>query len=257
MSMELMLNEAKQQAVEVSKEAENALAAAQEVVVDSPLTNQRAADIRNEWVAKAKAIEAVRRKLKKPVLEAGRQIDALFNPSIKTLKKAADIVSKQMTAYTQRLLEERRQRQLQEERRAESERERHLRLAAEARQRADRQRADAEKAWEARQRQKLLRAAERDDARAEEHEAKARAIVPSIVPDPETPEGIVMAEVWDYEIVDQDKLFEAAATSHRHLRALFTIDRAALKRQVLATKDTMPIPGVRVFKRLQAKSKGV
>ena len=140
---------------------------------------------------------------------------------------------------------------------AEAERERRLRIAAEARIRADRQRAEAKKAWEAKQREKLIRAAERDEARAEEHEAKARAIVPNIVPKPETPQGVVMAEVWDYEVVDQDKLLEAAATSHPHLRALFTIDRAALKRQVLATKDTMPIPGVRVFKRLQAKSKGV
>lgn len=117
--------------------ANTALDFAMQVAVTSQTTYELAASEVQSLKARRDKLEQARTKLKAPILEAGRQIDALFKPAIENLDAAIDTVKGTMLTY-QRDLErkaaEERRRHEEEVRRAQAEA---MRKAAEERAKAE------------------------------------------------------------------------------------------------------------------------
>ncbi len=250
--MELALydrNQVEQKARAAGQQAEEALERAKAITIQTDADQERAAALHIEFKGRADAIDAVRKKLKAPILEAGREIDKFFNPPIKAFRQAAQLVGKAIGEYAERKRQEREEAEAKIRAQAERERQRRLAWAEYARKKAEEAARKAQEVEDEAERRKLLREQERAEARAEMHEAKAEAVEMPTLPEPESPPGMQMVTTWDYEVQDINKLIVAAA-ERPELRSLLTIDKGAMRRYISAVRDTIEIPGVRVFKRL-------
>jgi chemotaxis protein histidine kinase CheA len=201
----------------------------------------------------AKAVEAKRTDLVKPLNDTVKKINAGFKPVSEALDQALECYRKPMSAF-----------QAEQARiRAEAERERQ-RLEAEARAKAEAEMAaarraaeEAEAARKAAQVEDPMEAllAEEDAADAERKAAEARAqaeqsirAIATIEPPVPVPAKVTGAAsrtttVWKYEVTDE----ALVPLSYR------PIDHAALARDVRALKGEAQIPGVRVYSDIEVK----
>lgn len=200
----------------------------------------------------AKAVEAKRTDLVKPLNDTVKKINAGFKPVSEALEQALECYRKPMTAF-----------QTEQARiRAEAEKER-LRLEAEARAKAEAEMAAARKAAEEAEAARkaaqvedpmeaLLAEEDAADAERKAAEAKAqaeqtiRAIAATIeAPMPAKVTGAASRtyEVWKYEVTDESLV----PLSYR------PIDHAALARDVRSLKGEAQIPGVRVYSEIEVK----
>lgn len=171
--------------------AQKALAYAQKIVVSSPREYELAGAELQTIKARFNRLEEARKKLKAPILEAARGLDAFFDQALEPLRSAEMIVKKTMGTYDQAeraKAEEVRRKHEEEIRRARIEAERkaeEARRAAEAEARRKRAEEDAARAKadaaerearEARERgdKAAAAAAERERREAEAVERKAR-----------------------------------------------------------------------------------
>lgn len=229
--------------VEHSNEAARMLASAQSFVIDCAEMAEAAAEDLGIVKAKLKVLEEKRTELKKPVLEAGKRIDAMFKELSEGYLKAEAVLKNALVGW-----QESERKRLEAERRIQEEAARKLREQQEAE--ARRQAEEARKAEEAAR----TAAAAGDAAAAAEAQAKAAEaaqaaavaqetaqaiehMAPAVVAAPAKLAGVSMREDWDFEIVDVNQI----------PREFLVVDEAKLRKVVKALKGDAKIAGVRVF----------
>lgn len=177
--------------------------------------------------ARMKAIEAERVEMKKPALELGRKIDALFNRPLEALKSGKSAVDKLLTGYRQAQAEKVR---IEQERvnsaiRKEEER---LRKLAEA---------------------KAVRAEARGDVdRAEEIRRfdMPSIPVPIVQADPPKLDGVAFRTDWKAEVVSLMDLAKAVVAGHVPEEAIMGNEKY-IGQTARALKASLRWPGVRVW----------
>ena len=229
--------------------AKTALAYAENFQVSDAVSYQLAASAAAKAQIRWDEVEAQRVELKKPILEAGRKVDALFATPLTTLKNAKDILRGKLTAWDRRQQEIRAEQQRQADEAVRIERERLQREAAEterkAREKAEEERRQAEaarKAGDLAAAQKLEQRAERTEdravAKAANLQASAMSVVAPII-QAETPKvsGVARKLIWKFRIRDDSKL----------PREYTTPDEKKIAGVVRALKGDTRIEGVEVW----------
>jgi hypothetical protein len=222
---------ATQETEQLRARAGDALAASKSLVVDSQEMYEIGAEHTKAIKQLAKQVEDQRLSMTRPLDESKKVIMDFFRPITDALDKAESELKSKLVAYSndqariRREAEERARREAEAARRAEQER-----LAAEA--------AAAAEAG--------------DEAKADElvAEAVAAEAAPVIVvaPHVEAPKaaGVSKRDNWIGEVTDIGALIVAAA-ERPELRVLLAVDTKALGKLAKAYKDTVPIPGVRIY----------
>ena len=183
------------------------------LVVLNPPQYLNAADLLKSLKGRAGAIEDERKKLKAPILQAGRAVDDFFGRPLAVLAEAEKIIKHKLVVYDQAQEKLRREEQAKAEEKARKERE-----TLEDKARA----AIASGRLE----------------RANELEQRAAAVVaPVIDRAPPKVAGVTFREVWNFEIVD------AQAIPRQYL----SVNESAIGKVVKALKADTLIPGIRVF----------
>ncbi len=232
--------------------AQSALAMVQSMVIDSSETYELAADELKAIKAKAKTIEEQRVSITGPINKALKAVNDLFRAPGEYLEQAEKIIKGKMLAYTteqQRIADE-------ERRRAEAvikaEQDRLAREAAELEKAA---KAEAEKLLAAGDTEK---AAEVEAAAAiESASLSATALVmtapaPQVVPAKAA--GISTRSVWKATCENKAALI-AFAAANPQFQNLLDVNQTALNQLAKAMRDTLEIPGVRVYEEKQLASR--
>jgi DNA repair exonuclease SbcCD ATPase subunit len=260
--------------------AEQALVAAKTFPVPTTAAEyQSAADQLRAIKTRAASLESWREKLKKPILEAGRAIDAFFKAPQQFLADAEKAIKTSMLTY------DRRQQQLREEAErlaAEAARKEQERLQAQAakaeaaarakreeEERKAREKREIEEA-KARKLEEAGRAEEADRRRAAAQEAEQRRMeaaaeterqriaeadakrlaaetmptAPVIHMETQKVAGISTREVWSAEVTDKMKLIRAVAAGEAPAE-LLDINMSTLNRLAKALKGGLSYPGIR------------
>lgn len=197
----------------------------------SALANQDnyeyAGALSTQFSARIKAIEAERVEMKKPALELGRKIDALFNRPLEALKTGKAAVDKLLTGYRQ-----------EQARKAAIEQER---VNAAIRKEEDRLRKLAEA--------KAVRAEARGDVdRAEEIRRFDMPSIPVPIVQVEPPKlaGVAFRTDWKAEVTNIDALVAAVASGTVPVEALLP-NTTYIGQTARALKSSLKWPGVRVW----------
>lgn len=194
--------------------------------------------------AKAKQIDAIREDLKRPILEAGRKVDAFFRTPLDALKRAEDVLKGRMLTYS---------RQIEADRRA---REEAARRAAEEAARAEREAAEKAAAEAHARAQAAIDAG--DVHKAAEETATAHAVVADaqirtesmVLAASQSPasvapiaRGIGIRDSWKAQVVDFHALVRAAAENPAYLVYL-QANEQALGALARSAKSAATVPGV-------------
>lgn len=168
---------------------------------------------------RAKDIEEMRKRLKAPILEAGRAIDEEFRKPLETLERAKGSYKRALDAFLA------------------AERKRAAEEAERARREAEKQRAAIE-----RQQQK---AEARGDTEKADQLAYRAATVPVVTPPPAAKvAGVAHTERWVAVLDNKAALVKAIADGLYPMDWL-TVDQRALDQQARSLKGSLNIPGVR------------
>lgn len=248
-----------------------ALELAREFKIDSRDMYDMAATELREIMGRKNRLESARVSMKAPVLAAGRNIDAFFNPLITTLEQAEKVYKGSMLAFDQ--AEQRRRAEEERQAREAAERERQRieeeaqRVAAEV---AERERAKGEAIAAE------LRAAGEDEAAAEalrDSEAaadfKAEEIIQTAAVEAQTVtamaapvavvrnDGISARQNWVAEVTDLEAIIKAAATGNTLAKSLLCVDTTVLRAQARALKQAFnDVPGIRCYNDPQLSVRG-
>lgn len=202
---------------ELSASVKRALAAAQAIRVTTTAGYEAAADMYQSLSAREDEVAAEKKKLWDPLAKLTKNVQALFNPPLKGLAKAKEIVRDKMGVYA---LEQR-----------------NIQLAAQ--QQADQAAEEA--------RDKLLAKADRaanagNDELAAVLEARAESIEAPTV-ESQTPyvAGLKLVSRWAFEVTDAAKL----------PREYLMVDEKAIRGAVNGSNGTVKIPGVRIWSTLK------
>lgn len=207
-------------ATKAKVDADVMLAVAQSFAVDSNEAFQAANEELKAIKAKINQIEATRKELKAPVLEAGRRIDDTFKPALEILRAAETACKKEMMRWTNE----------------------QARIRREQEEAAQKETARAEAA-----RQKAMKKGDdRAVARAEERAAAASAAQMSL-PEVPTARGFHTVEKWSAEVVDFAALVKAVAEGVADIGLLLPNEKE-LNALATAHKTKMLVPGVRPVK---------
>lgn len=199
-------------------QASKLLAMCEGYAIDSAELYEAAAEDLKRVKALAKSIEEARATLKKPVLEAGRGIDAFFKTPLDWLARAEAAIKGAMLDFQR--AEERRRLEAAQKAAAEAEEKRRQILAE-----AERQRAQGH------------------DLLAETIAGTAALVAAAPPPAPAVPKvaGIYTRKVWTATVTDAKKLIAHALAND--LMHFVAINEGALLRYAQATQGA-PLPGV-------------
>lgn len=179
---------------------------------------------------RAKDIEEMRKRLKAPVLEAGRAIDEEFRKPLETLDRAKSTIKRALDAF----------------------------LAAErkrAAEEAERARREAEKQRMALERQQQ-KAEEKGDMQKANQLAYRAATVPVVAPPPVAKvAGVASTETWSAVVEDKAALIRAIADGQYPMDWL-QVDMKALNLQARSLKNNLNIPGVRAVSESSVRPTG-
>lgn len=240
-------------------------------VVDSDETNELAAEDLKRVKHARNQLEEARQSMKRPVLEAGRAIDAFFQPRIQLLDAAERTIKGAIAKYAEEVEKRRIEEQRAAEAAAAAER---ARIEAEARAQAEAARKAEEEARAAIEAGNADAAAAAQQQAAQAQEAAAAltetaAVVtaPVIASTAPAVKGISTAKSLDFEVVDKLALVKHVAANPT-LIDLLTVDSVRMRayvrsvgEQVLATvakpdSERFTIPGVRVFRKTSVRVSG-
>ena len=202
---------------ELSKSAKRFLSEAQDLSVTTASEYESAAEVLVKLTEREKEVEARKKELWDPLAKLTRSVQALFNPPLKVLEQAKNIVKDKMSAYA---------------------------LSQRAIQVAAQQRANQE-AEETRE--KLLEKAERaadagNEERAYVLEARAESVqAPTVEMDIPKVAGVQLRERWLFEVTDPDKV----------PREFLMVDERLIRAEVNAKEGAAKIPGVRIWSTLK------
>jgi len=160
-----------------------------------------------------KRVEDLRKDLVTPLNNTVKKINDLFRPALDLATKVENVWKRKIGEYH---TEENR-----------------IRAQAEAKLRQD---AAAREIKLQEQATKLREKGK--DARAAVKEEEAANIPTPVVAEPEKPKGISYRDTWEFEVVDEDAV----------PREYLFLDHKKIGAVVRATKGTLEIPGIRVFK---------
>ena len=196
----------------------NASRAADGLVVDSqPMYAIAATDLQTIKTI-SKQVEEARTALKKPILDAGRAVDAFFKAPLDWLATAETSIKRSMLAFKQDM-----------DRKAAVEQAARDKVAREERERLE---ADARAA-----------AADGKVEEAEAIRATADVISAPVVSIGQTKaSGISTTKRWKARVIDQAALL-AHIAAHPECIEWVTINEGAINRYVTATSGRVPIPG--------------
>lgn len=232
--------------------ADNMLAVAKSYVIDSPEMAEAAAADLGLVKAALKKLEDERIDLKKPVLEAGRKIDSLFE-RLKSRYLQAEAVLKPALlnwheAERKRAEEQRRQqeeaaRKLREEEQRKAREAEEARLAAEAEARKAAEAGDVEAMFAAEE--KAAEAAQAEAVAIETAEVLQHA-APVAVAAPAKLAGVSTRQEWKAEVTDLMALVKAVAEGNASIE-LLQANQVEINKRAKALKKEFNVPGVRVY----------
>lgn len=196
-------------------------------VVDSATMFEAAAEDLRTVKGIRKSLEDERTKMKAPILEAGRAIDAFFKRPISMLDDAAGVINRTMVGWKQE----------------------QDRIAREAQRKADEEaariRAEAQK-------KALELAAQNKVDEAEKYQAVADVVIsPKIEPRTPKVEGVHTRTTYSAELVDLGQLVEFIAANHKsnpQVLSYITANMSVLNKLASALKDSYAVPGTRAIK---------
>ena len=195
--------------------------AASDLKISDQTTYQTAGERLKELSAKEKEIEDFRKKLKAPILAAGKAIDDFFSAPLTRLQGARASLKRSLLQY--QIAEEQRRRELE------------ARAQEAARKERERLEARAEKAAEKGQTEK-----------AAVLQATADSVVaPMVAPTVQKISGISTRTTYRAEVFDKMALVKAVAAGTVPLNAL-DANAPFLNNQARAMKETLAYPGVKV-----------
>lgn len=203
--------------------AQQALAQAQAMVIDSPEALSQASAFIKEVTAAEKRLNETRLNLTRPIDEAKNKIMGLFKPAVDCLNQAKMLARRKAGAY-----------QEEERRRREQE-------AREAAEKAERERLRQQKLAEA--------ALERGDtAKAEKFEAKAEQAATS-VPVAEAPKttGVALRTYYQVQVLNMKQLCAAVAEG-KIPPHIVQLHQGEANKFASATKGAVEIPGCTIKK---------
>ena len=189
--------------------------------IADPKTYELAGERLKELSSKEKQIEDFRKKLKAPILAAGKAIDEFFNAPLTRLQGARASLKRSLLQY--QIAEEQRRRELEAQAQEAARKERE-KLEARA--------AKAESSGKVEKAQALQMAA-------------ASVIQPTIAPTVAKIAGISTRTNYRAEVVDKMELVKAVAAGTVPLNAL-DANMPFLNNQARAMKETLAYPGVKV-----------
>lgn len=259
--MNTTLEIARPDSTQLSAEVNPFLSLVESMQIDSPVMYEAGADELKAIKQKAASLEEQRKKIKAPILEAGRGVDELFREPIEVLSKAEGILKRKLLTYQDEQARKAREERAAREAAAKAERERleaeaqRLREAAAANAAAAKaaeeagNKEDAEKA-----RALALEASQRAETKTEI--ANLVQAAPAVVEAPKV-SGIATKTEVDFEVVDILAI-AAHVVAHPEDRALITVDSVKLRARVRSQGLDCNVPGVRVFekKSLSASKRG-
>lgn len=253
-TLELVKNEVDEKAAEVQSQVAAATAQAEAMQVRDQAEADMAATFLRDVKRRRSAAEAERKRLKEPILEAGRRIDQTFKDAMAPFDAADKIVRGKLGTYTaeqeriRREEEERLERERQErERKAREARERQEAEERQRREQAEREQREAEEEAAKAKSEADREAAEAlaaEAARAAEEASVAESAIASlpevqmpkaVVAAPPKQEGISTRKVWKAEVIDD------AAVPRDYL----VVDEKAIRAAVKS--GVREIPGVRIY----------
>jgi len=203
-------------------EANQALRAAEGIVIQDQSTYELAANIRKAVNVKAKELESERKHIKEPIIEAGRRLDDLFKKPIDMCKKIINMCDQKMIHWTNKQEEIQRKEQEKLNRAAEKKR-----LELEAKAQANRDAGNENK--------------------ADKYEEKAAEVIaPVAAPRVEKPQGVHYTERFYGEVTDFKLLPDEYKIANQSM-----IDKI-----MQSTKGTLPIPGVKVYSKRIVNTRG-
>lgn len=167
-------------------------------------------------------LEAIRKKLKAPILEAGRNVDDLFRRPIQQGKEARRDLQTKMLKYTTRIKEEERQAEV------------------EAAKKIDEQKEDAE--------QKAMDEMEAGNEEAAQEILDNIDVMPvpaQLIEQPKAP-GVSTRVNWQCRLINLNKLNQAISKGQAPL-SLIQLDTVAANKYAKAVRDTMTIPGLEFY----------
>ena len=162
------------------------------------------------------------KKLKAPIIEAGRNIDSMFKHPIETGKEARKILQNKMLTFVSEI--EKQQRSIQDEAN---------RLAMEVKQHAEDE--------------ALFAMAKGDDAKAKRI-LDELDVMPAPINNIESPsaQGVSTRSNWKCRVVDLNKLIQAVAQGKAPL-SLITADLPACNKYAKAVRNTLKIDGLEFY----------
>lgn len=197
----------------------------------------------------SKGWEDMRTKLKAPILEAGRQIDALFKPAQERLASTEKTIKTAMLDYDREQEKIRAAEQARLQEIARKEQERLAALAAEterkAKEKADALRKEAEAAAAAGRAEEAAKLAakaqsteDKAESRAQQLNLSAAHVITPIVPATQIKiAGQSKIETWKHRVVDASLV----------PREYMIVNDSALANVARATKGAIQIPGVEFY----------
>lgn len=246
------------EAVAAAQEAELLMerAKAYPVITTQEDLDSAGQELRN-IVGRKRGLEDMRTELKKPILEAGRRIDAFFKNPMSFLEDAERAIKRQIGAYQERVEAQRREalRIAEEAARKErarldaeaAERERKARLE---RERAEEKARAAEEAGKA-EKAAALRLAAEESARQKEAQAEAMRVASATMPTnpvvhvPEAKAaGISGREKWSAKVTDKMAVIRAVASGEAPAD-LLEINMTLANKLAAALKSNLSFPGIR------------
>ena len=267
METKVILGKPDAELVKILQQPAAVLAKLKNLIIGDDATYQSAAAERRKIKTLTAQIDSIRVDEKKPVLDASRTIDARYKEPLDYLKQADIMIGKKLVAWDDHVKEEARkeqERQNEIARKAEDKRRAVLaeqearqrekeRIAREEQERLEREAAMAKNAEErerlAQEAEKRQKEADRAAEEAEKRQAAAEAVqidAPVVMAAPAKAEGTHYKDQWRAEVVDLKALIDAVAAG-RSPEMFILANQSALDKQAKATKDLMPVAGVKFW----------
>ncbi len=195
---------------------------AREVIVSDLYSFELAANMVGDITARIAEREDMRKRVKAPILEAGRKIDAMFKVPINQGEKVKAIIKNKMTIYQQTVAAERR----------------------EAEDKANKKAQEVKRKTEA-DALALMEKGEEDAAQELLDNMDMAPNPTSVIPSLKV-KGVSSRANWKAEVTDLLKLVKAVSKGQAPIN-LLTINISAANRYAKVVRDTLEVKGLRFY----------
>jgi len=200
------------------------------LLVENQQQYEFAADLIGDISSRIADHDAMRKKLKAPILEAGRNVDNLFRRPLESGREMKEIVKNKMLSYLQVVNE---QKKIEEDRAA--------RLAGELKDKAEKEAIE------------LMEKGE-DEAAQEVLDNVDLTPVPFNVIEPPKVKGISTRANWKARVTDLHKLVRAVANGTAPI-TLLMVDMAAANVYAKCVRDSLTVPGLSFYNNVSITAK--